>query len=61
VTPPREFERIVVPDGLPTHTTLTDVLGQRDDALDLEVQAQLDEIRDAETRAERQTAEVRLY
>jgi hypothetical protein len=61
MTPPREFEHIVVPDGLPTDTTLADVLGQRDEALDLEVQAQFDEIRHAETKAEKQTAEVRLY
>jgi hypothetical protein len=61
VSPQRDFERIVVPDGQPTDTSLADLFGQRDEALELEIQSQLEEIREAETKAERQTAEVRLY
>jgi len=61
MTTPRPFERIVVPEGMTTDSTLSDVLGLRDDALDEEVQAQLDKVREAEIEAERQTAEVRLY
>jgi hypothetical protein len=57
----RDFERIVEPAGQPTNTTLTDLFGQRDEALEFEMQTQLHEIREAETKAERQTAEVRLF
>jgi hypothetical protein len=58
----RGFEHPVIPPGQETTTTLAELLGLTDDAGATErIRVDLARVRDAEIRAERASAEVRLY